>query len=372
MKKIKSPKFGYCRLAIVRRLLNKFLFNLKAKTDFKKRLLAAFFLLAASSSVSAQTDDTNTRSITSTDFQTQRPKSAGKVGAGLKPTAKTLNAKRRKNIAVISSSKRRYNLVRKIPSKNPVAVKTPVKTDPNKSAVTTKPANTKILKSEELGVTFWRLRPKNEDEDDAPTFSVKMKDEIEKWTAERVGSRTSFRKGDRVRFTIESSRTGYIYIVNREFYKDGTTGQAEIIFPTLRTRSGGDNSVIAGSLIEIPGSEVAFPYYNVNPKRADYAGEEILVIITPQKLPGIEIGLRALAIKDEMVRKWIEDWSAETEIFDAEDGEGVAYTQEEAQAATSGSRALTQEEPLPQTIYRLKIGADSPLVVAFQMQAQTL
>jgi hypothetical protein len=353
--------------------------NLTARALFA----AALFLLAVVC-VSAQDDDTNSRSITSQDFQAQR-KGGEKTGAGMTSatttktttTSKSTNANRKKNLAVISSSNRRYNLVKKIPSKVSLAVntngagKTTVtangKIDAGKVSVTTK--NTpKTFKSEELGVTFWRLRPKKADDDDAPTFQVKSNNQIENWTAERVGSTTKFRKGDKVRFTIESSRSGYIYIVNREFYADGTTGQAEVIFPTLRTRSEGDNRVRAGSLIEIPGSEVAFPYFNVNPKRDDYVGEELLVIITPEKLP-LEIGMRALAIREEIVKQWLADWSSEVEIFDAADGEGIAYTQAEADAATSNSRSLTQEEPLPQTIYRVRIDTNAPLVVPFQMQA---
>lgn len=329
---------------------------------------ALLFLLSASSA-RAQVDDTNSRSITSTDFQAQRPKNGEKTGASMKITVTTsTNPKRKKNIAVVTNPKRRYKLVKKIPTKVSVAITTNNKGNSNKTTVTTKQANSKILKTEELGVTFWRLRPKSADDDDAPIFSVKINNQAEDWTAERVGSTTKFRKGDRVRFTIESSRTGYLYIVNREVYADGSVGQAEIIFPTLRTR-GGDNRVTAGSLVEIPASTDSVPYFTVKPRREDYAGEELLVVITPEKLSGIEIGLRAQAISLEMLQKWMEDWSAEVEIFDAEDGEGIAYTSTEAQAANSQSRALTQEEPLPQTIYRVRINADSPLVVPFQMQA---
>lgn len=337
-------------------------------------IFAVCFVVLAVNFARAQ-DDTNTRSITSQDFQAKRTGSE-KSGTGMKSTTtvtttKPVNAKRKKNIAVITSSKRRYNLVKKIPSKVSVAVNQTNKTNTSKTTVTTKQNIAKTFRNEELGVTFWRLRPKNEDDDDAPTFSVKVgKENIEKWTAERVNSTTKFRKGDRVRFTIESSRTGYIYIVNREFYADGTSGQAEIIFPTLKTRSGGDNRVTAGSLIEIPGSEVPFSYFNINPKRDDYVGEELLVIITPKPLEGIEIGMKALAIREEIVKKWLEDWAGEVAVFDAEDGEGIAYTQAEAQAATTNSRSLTQEEPLPQTIYRVRIDTNSPLLIPFQMQAQ--
>jgi hypothetical protein len=320
------------------------------KNNIQPLIVLACLLIFAE--ITLAQDNTDTRSITSGDFQAQRQKSATK-----KPQT-TGNTRRKKNIAVVSNSKRRYNLVKKIPAKIPVK-------PTNKNNPTAK-----VLKTEELGVTFWRLRPKNDDEDDdAPTFRVKVNNQDVFWTAERVSSTTKFRKGDRVRFTIESSRSGYIYIVNREFYADGTQGQAKIIFPTLKTRNNGENRVTAGSLIEIPGSEVQYSYFNVNPQREDYVGEELLIIISPEKLPNIEIGMKALAITNDILNKWREDWSAEVEIFDAADGEGIAYTQAEAEAARTQSRALVQEEPLPQTIFRVRVAANEPLFVPFVMQA---
>ena len=225
-----------------------------------------------------------------------------------------------------------------------------------------------LYKIEELGVTFWRLRLPSADDDEAPLFSVRIGNKTEKWTAERVASTTKFKKDDRVRFTIEASRSGYLYIVNREFYTDGTNGEANIIFPTLRTR-GGDNRVKAGSLIEIPSSEDSVSYFTIKPLRDDYAGEEIIVLILPDELPGFEIGLRAQTFPSEKLAKWFADWETLVDIYDAEDGEGIVYTETEAQAAKVATRALTQEEPLPQTIYKVMLKENAPLFVTFRLQA---
>ncbi len=288
----------------------------------------------------------STRSITSVDFQKQRSKngqaSAGSSSSGVKqPFGKSQN----KKIAVITNSKRRYKLVKKTPSKvNQIGG--------GKPDIVKKTSNAEV-KNEELGVTFWRLRPPGADEDDAPTFPVKINNKTENWTAERVSSTTQFKRGDRVRFTIESSRTGFLYIINREFYADGSTGEASLIFPTLRTR-GGDNQVKAGSLVEIPASTDSVPYFTITPGRADYTGEEVLVIISSAKIPGIETEKRAQKITPEKIQKWMADWSADIEVYDAADGEGIAMTATEAEASTVSTRSLTQEEPLPQTIYRVR------------------
>ncbi|MGI8638713.1 MAG: DUF4384 domain-containing protein [Pyrinomonadaceae bacterium] len=329
-------------------------------------LFSVICLFILSGAVWAQTDDGSAdRSITSLDFQKQRTNGgqSGTAGISSPSTRKPFGVKQKKNIAVITNSKRRYNLVKRIPIKKTAVAKTE-KTNPVKTSADSR------TKTEELGVTFWRLRPLQTDEDDAPTFPVRINNGTENWTAERVTSTTKFRKGDRVRFTIESSRTGFLYIVNRESYTDGTSGDAELIFPTLRTR-GGDNQVTAGSLIEIPASTDSVPYFTIKPRRADYAGEELVAIISPVKIPGIEPGLRAQTVTREKVRKWLEEWGANVDIYDAADGEGIAYTATEAEASTTKSRALTQEEPLPQTIYRVQARANQPLLVSFQMQAKT-
>ena len=54
---------------------------------------------------------------------------------------------------------------------------------------------------------------------------------------------------------------------------------------------------------------------------------------------------------------------------DAGDGEGVTMTNVELTAAQTATRALEQEEPLPQTIYKVRISSDMPLLVPFRMIA---
>lgn len=316
-------------------------------------ILLIFGVFVFSVAVRAQDDEPPaSRSITSLDFQAKR-----KQGIDASISLQTpKNATRKKAIAVVSNPKRRYNLVKRVPAK---------RTKPVPKAAKPK------FRIEELGVTFWRLRPVTGDDEGAPLFPVKIdKERTEDWTAERVASTAEFKKGDRVRFTFEASRTGFLYIVNREFYTDGTSGAANLIFPTLRIR-GGDNRVEAGSLIEIPASSDAVPYLTVTPRRADYAGEELLVMILPNELPDFNIGLRAQPVSVPKIAKWLEDWSATADIYDAEDGLGTAYTKAESLAANVSSRALTQEEPLPQTIYKVLIRENAPLMVSIKMNAET-
>ena len=320
-------------------------------------VLVIFCVIAFSAAVRGQnTDDDTDRSITSLDFQNQRPTASAKAGIGnvSKSATKSPKGKRSDKIAVISSSRRRYGLVKKIVVANP--------------NIATIKKSKSLPKNEELGVTFWRMRPPRADEDDAPTFAVQTKNGNEKWTAERVASTTRFQKGDLVRFSVESSRTGFLYIINREFYTDNSKGGAKIIYPTLRTR-GGDNRVVAGSLIEIPAASEPSPYFMVNPKKSNYAGEEIIIVISPIKFENINLELRAQSISSDELKKWLADWATTVDVYDADDGEGIAVTKSETE--TDGARELTREEPLPQTIYRVKTAGDVPLVVSFQMNART-
>ncbi len=44
-------------------------------------------------------------------------------------------------------------------------------------------------------------------------------------------------------------------------------------------------------------------------------------------------------------------------------GSGKAWTKAEQEAGAEGSRLLTQDDPGPQTIYRLSSGPDQPILV---------
>ena len=324
-------------------------------------LIAAFLLFAANVSFGQEEEDDApppSRSISSVDFQTQRPKTQVNAFAGKSSTGKPAvvkSAKRRKNIAALGSVKRRYKYITRVAS-----ARRPLNSKNNK----VKP----VYATEKLGVTFWKLRPAHSDEDDAPTFPVENNKRRENWTAERVSSTTKFKKGDLVRFTIESPSSGFIYVVNREFYNDGVKGTPLLIYPTLKT-SGGDNRVTQGTVIEIPQKNDIYSYFEVKPEREDYAGEELFVIISPTKLPNIKIALSIIDLPEKTLNKWLDDWSGTVDIYDAEDGDGVAYTETEAEAVSVKTRALRLSEPSPQTIYSVRHLKNQPLIVPFRMNA---
>ncbi len=124
------------------------------------------------------------------------------------------------------------------------------------------------------------------------------------WTPERIEADTPLNIGDHVRLTIESPRPGFLYIIDREQYADGSFGEPMMIFPTLHTR-GGDNRVAPGKLIDIPAQEDQYSYFTAQPtgNRRDQIAEVLTIILVSQPLP-VQIGDQPLKITSTQVASW--------------------------------------------------------------------
>src|SRR5258708_17993579 len=95
-------------------------------------------------------------------------------------------------------------------------------------------------------------------------------------------------EGDRIRISVEAARTGFLSFVDKEQYADGSKGEPYLIFPTTRTR-GGDNSVKAGRVIEIPAQDDGPPYFTLKRTRADQVGESVTVLVSPTPIHALTI-----------------------------------------------------------------------------------
>lgn len=223
------------------------------------------------------------------------------------------------------------------------------------------------MKLEEIGVTVWRLRPA-EPNDKGARLLVLDGLKQEQWVAERIEATTPLTVGDRVRITIESPRPGYLYIVDREQYADGTLGEPMLIFPTLRTR-GGDNRVEPGKLIDIPAQEDQYSYFTAQPTggRRDQVAEVLTIILVPQPLP-LQIGPQPLRIAQSELASWEGLWGGVTERLDLVNGAGQTWTNEEKLAGAAQGRQLTQTGPPPQTVYRVARKAGGSLLVTVPLR----
>jgi hypothetical protein len=217
---------------------------------------------------------------------------------------------------------------------------------------------------EMVGVTIWRLRPSrvSDGTDSRLLLQEDDKGSNAEWTPERVEAGTTFTAGEPVRLSIESPRTGFLYVIDREQYDDGSTSDPYLIFPTLRMRAG-NNTVAAGRVIELPERSA----FRLKPMRADYKGELLTLLVTAAPLPEINVGPTIQKLDARLVEQWERQWSATIERFEMVGGAGTAYTRAEKEAGAQG-RLLTQEDELPQTLFRVVATPGSPLLVSVPLQ----
>jgi hypothetical protein len=219
----------------------------------------------------------------------------------------------------------------------------------------------------ELGVTIWRLRPAAA-ADTGARILVQEGAETAELIPERVSSTSRLSAGDRVRLTLESPEHGYLYVIDRERYASGDRGTPYLIFPTTRTRSG-DNKVAGGKLIDIPAQSDRPNFFTLRRSRPDQVEEELTVLLTPEPLDGITIGENALALSNAQVAAWEKQWGrGKPEVFELTGGAGKAWTRAEQDAAADGTRLLTQDDPPPQTVYRVAVKPGAPLAVEVRLR----
>jgi hypothetical protein len=221
----------------------------------------------------------------------------------------------------------------------------------------------------DIGVTIWRLRPSAGNESGARVL-VMENAQSSQWTPQRIEADTPLQVGERVRISIESPRAGYLYVIDREQYADGSLGDAYLIFPTLRTR-GGDNRVQPGRLIDIPAQEDNPSYFTLvpSPSRTDQVAEVLTILVTPEPLEDLHLTNNALKLSKGDVAKWERSWSREVERFEMVGGAGKAWTNAEKEAGSMGSaRVLTQEEPAPQTVFRVASKSKNTFLVTVPLR----
>jgi uncharacterized protein DUF4384 len=297
--------------------------------------LAALLLIGMASPVVAQSQNDNSRQIVLDSFTNARPPKAATATAG--------------------GSRTRPPAVRKRPTYRRVSGTPSLAGRPG--------AN------EQLGITVWRLRPSKQGDTGARVL-VMENSQSSPWTPERIEADTPLAVGDRVRISVESPRAGYLYVVDREQYADGSFGDPYLIFPTSRTR-GGDNRVRPGKLIDIPAQEDNPSYFTLlpGPGRSDTVAEVLSFMVTPAPLGNLPITDKPLKLSPTDVAKWEQTWSRAVERFEMNEGAGRPWTNEEkAAGAMAGSRLLTQEEPAPQTVYRIATKRKSTILVTVSLR----
>lgn len=203
------------------------------------------------------------------------------------------------------------------------------------------------LNGELIGVTIWRLR-----------------DDQNKPIAERATAGTLFNEGERLRLSIEVPREddNYLYVIDREVYADGTTSDPYLIFPSQSTPKWG-NVATAGKLIFVPAQGDEFPYFTLERARKDQLREELTIIVSPKPLK-VPIGepTNPVRLDREQVVQWEKLWGGHVEQWEELGGIGKLLTAAEKES-DMGERRLVQGDPLPQTMYLVKVKSGAPMVL---------
>ena len=214
-----------------------------------------------------------------------------------------------------------------------------------------------------VGVTIWRLRPAKRYES-GERLIVHEDEATKEWLPERISASTKLVQGDRLRISVEAVRSGYLYVINREQYADGTQGEPYLIFPTTRTAAG-NNEVAIGKLLEIPAQEDSPPFFTMRKSRPDHVAEVVSVLVTPKPLEGVQITDKAQKLSDAEVAQWEKAWGSSVGRLEMSTV-GQAWTKEEKDANT---RALTANAPAPQLVfYKPSITHTEPMFVKLKLQ----
>lgn len=214
-----------------------------------------------------------------------------------------------------------------------------------------------------VGVTLWRLRPANR-ADSGERLIVHDDNATSEWLPERISATTRLVQGDKLRISVETVRAGYLYVIDREQYADGTLGEPYLIFPTTRT-SGGNNEVAVGRLIEIPAQDDSPPFFTMKKSRPDHVAEVLSVLVTPTPLEQVQITDKAQKLTDAQVASWEKAWGTSVGHLEMS-ATGQTWTKEEKDATT---RALTASAPAPQLLfYRPSVKPTEPMYVKLRLQ----
>lgn len=221
-----------------------------------------------------------------------------------------------------------------------------------------------------LGLTVWKMRPASEKDEvkELMEEAAGCKVTQPEYTWARNESETPLEVCDLIRLSVESlSHSGYLYVVDRELYGDGTYGAPKLVYPTLLS-AGASNPISPGDSIFVPESGAKFRVKAEQNEKTQVA-EVLTVIISPKQLfERSALKTKAINLPPQQFADWLKRWEVETVLLEQEDGAGEPITQIE-QTASEAAKGLTEEsslsqtDPAPQSIFRALIKKGDPFLV---------
>lgn len=211
--------------------------------------------------------------------------------------------------------------------------------------------------SNSVGITLWRIL----DSGSRKIERVDAAGSNQLLKAERLSALSRLTPGEKVRLTIEVPREGYLYIVSREEYADGTIGDPYLIFPSKQIL-GGDNHIAPGQLIGIPAITDNPPFFELERSRPTHVAELISFLILPEPIPNLVVTRDPIELDEQLFTGW-QRWESPAQKLELPATGQQFYTEAE-QAAESKvvSRRLRHGDPLPQNLLLTDSKSESVLV----------
>jgi hypothetical protein len=224
-----------------------------------------------------------------------------------------------------------------------------------------------------IGFTVWRTRPvTTRDGEDTARETI----DSQEMASERVGD--DIADGEKIYLGVESltgeflpDKGGYLYVINREQYADGTLGRARLIFPTLLTY-GGNNRVKPGQPIMLPEKNRPFTIKRSSPAQV---AETYAIILSPWAFQLPEpLSDKAMVLPDSLVAEWSRQYDGRMYRATLRGGVGQAKTKREqsigSRETVDVAEPLTQDDALPQTVFKgaVKNGNPARVTVALRFK----
>ncbi len=219
-----------------------------------------------------------------------------------------------------------------------------------------------------IGVTLWRLRRPSAHDTGARLLLQEQPSGSKpvEFVPERISLSEPLHEGDRVRLSIESPQSGFLYVIDRERYSDGSAGDPVLIYPSKNFHSG-TNDVEPGCVIEIPPQDSKIPALSVTTTGERHVGEELLIVVTKELIPDLQVEEKETKLARKVVANWERTWGVTSMRLDMSSNEHGAWTQSE-KAAGENRRLLTQDDPMPATIFSVAPSGDKPLLVRIPLE----
>ena len=216
----------------------------------------------------------------------------------------------------------------------------------------------------EMGITLWRYREATGTD---KTKELVEEDEGQEWILERIPEGTLLSPGQKVRLSLESlSRTGYLYVISREEYADGSFGAPKLIFPTQRSVD--RIKVEPGRLTYIPSATGRF---GIKPSEnaKTHVGESLTIIVSQKPLiDASQLKPQAITLQPSQLNQWLNQWKTRIAKFEMVGGAGQTMTAAEQASAKLDSPLMSQGDPVPQTIYQLFVKPEDPLLIVLPLK----